>query len=98
MRPARDDRRRLLALDRGAVEADRAARARTMPEMRAVERRFADAVGAEHGDDLARRDIEVDAAQHFGLAIAGAQPANVEQRAQLSGMRAPYSCAAPWPR
>ena len=35
------------------------ARARTMPEMRAIERRLADAVGAEHGDDLAgarRRD------------------------------------------
>ena len=63
---------------------------------RAVERRLAGAVGAEHGDDLARADREVDAAQDLGRAIAGAQ---ARTSSSGSAMRARAAArAAPWPR
>ena len=39
----------------------------------AVERRLAGAVRAEHRDDLAVADGEIDAAQDFGRAVAGVQ-------------------------
>src|SRR6478609_11403604 len=75
-----DNRRRLLTLNRGAVEQDRAATRTHDAGDGAVECRFADAVRAEHGDDLARLDFQIDAAQHVGVAIPGAQRANVEKR------------------
>ena len=95
--PARDDCRRLLVLDRFAVEADRAGTRAHDAGNRPVERRLADPVGAEHGDDLARLNDEVDAAQYFGFAVAGAQAVDGKQRVSGHGA-APSLAAAPWPR
>src|SRR5580700_659345 len=77
---AGNDRRRLLMLDSRAVEQDRAAARTHNAGDGAVERRLADAVRAENGDDLARVDFQIDAAQYVRVAIPGAQRANVEQR------------------
>ena len=43
-------------------------------------RGFADAIRAEHGDDLSGFDLKIDAAQHVGVAVAGAKVANIEER------------------
>ena len=76
----RDNRRRLFALDGGAVETDRSrARAHNAGDG-AIERRFADAVRAEHGDDLAVGDAKINAAQYFGIAVAGAQIVDFQER------------------
>src|SRR6185437_5034469 len=53
---ARDDCGRLLAADVDTIEPDRAARGAQDTRKSAVERRFADAIRAEHGNDLARID------------------------------------------
>ena len=96
-KPARDDRRRLVALDGDAVEQDRAAARAHNAGNGAVERRLADAVRTEHGDDLARLDSQIDAAQHVSVAVAGAERAHLEER--LSGHeRLPTFAAAPRPR
>src|ERR1700726_4695506 len=76
---AGDDSRRLRMLDGGALEQDRAAARAHDAGDGAIEGRFADPVRAEHGDDLARLDFQIDAAQHVGVAIPGAQRANVEK-------------------
>src|SRR6185312_6115262 len=84
----RDDCWGALVLNGVAGKADAAAPATHDAGNRGVERRFAGAVRAEHGDDLAFAYRKVDAAQNFGLAISGAQALHVEQR--LSGhARAP---------
>ena len=43
-------------------------------------------------------DSEIDAAQDFGLAIAGAQAADGEQGSAMGGRLRQYAAAAPWPR
>ena len=65
---------------------------RSTPEIVAVERGLAGAVRAQHGDDLAGADREIDAAQDFGRAVAGVQAADREQG--LSHARLPRPRAA----
>src|SRR5579871_1930731 len=81
---ARNNRRRLLAFNGDAVEADRTGSRPHDAGDGAIERGLADTIGAEDSDDLARGDVEVDAAQHLGVAVAGAQIADFEKR-RLSG-------------
>ena len=95
--PARDDLRRLGALDGHAVEMDRTGAGAHDARDRAIERRLAHAVGAEHGDDLAGVDAQVDAAQNLGLAVAGAEVAHREQRLSCPCAASSFA-AAPWPR
>ena len=96
-KPARDDLRRFLPLDRDAVEMDRAGARAHHTRKRAVERRLADAVGTEHGDDLA------------GLDARGRRRAALRSRRSRRRGRAPRAAvqrpcaassfaAAPWPR
>ena len=63
-----------------AGEADRAAPRPQHAGDRPVERGLAGAVRAQHRDDLAGADREIDAAQDFGRAVAGVQAADREQR------------------
>ncbi len=78
--PGRDDLRRRPAVDALAAESDLARLRPDEARKRLVERRLADAVGAEHGDDSARRDVEIDAAQDGEIAIAGDEAAHGKQR------------------
>src|SRR5262249_60499007 len=56
-KPARDDRRGLLSLDRAAGEPDGAVRRAQHARDGAVERRLPRSVRAEHRDDLAGGDL-----------------------------------------
>src|SRR5581483_8485168 len=69
-----------LPLDRRAVEADGTAPGAQHAGDGAVEGGLAGAVRAQHGDDFPRPDAEIDAAQNFGGAVAGAQAMDREQR------------------
>src|SRR4029079_16312168 len=79
-KPARHDRRWFLALDRDAAEADRARPGAHAAGDGAIEGRFADPVGAEHRDDLAGAAGEIDVVQHLGIAVTGAEAADIEER------------------
>ena len=64
----------------GAVVADRARAQRHEPDDRLEQRRLAGAVGADDGHELAGADGEVHVVQHLGLAVAGADRLQLEQR------------------
>jgi hypothetical protein len=49
------------------------------------ERALAGAIGTQQGHDLTGADREVDAVQHADLAVAGRQPADLEQRFRRRG-------------
>ena len=53
---------------------------RQQSRQRAQQRRLAGAVGAEQGNHLAGRDLDIDAMQHADLAVAGFQRACTESR------------------
>src|SRR5262249_4434776 len=76
----RDDLGGARALDPFLRGADRAAPGAHHARDRAVERRLAGAVRAEHGDDLALVHGETDATQDLGRTITGVQSLHVEQR------------------
>ena len=95
---ARDDARRLLALDGAPSKRIAPRRGAHDAGDRPVEGRFADAVRAEHGDDLARLDVEIDAAQHLGGAIAGGKAANASSGSAMRRTPRRMRAAAPWPR
>ena len=98
IKPARDDRRRLFALDLSAR------RNRIEPALRAhdagdgaIERRLADTVGAEHGDDLA--GIDAQGRRRAALRSRRSRRADPAPRAADQWPCAPPSfAAAPWPR
>ena len=62
-----------------AVEFDVAGAGAGPAENRHHQRRFAGAVGADQGDDLAGIDVEIDALQRLDLAVGRAQAADREQ-------------------
>src|SRR5581483_3951718 len=66
------------ALDRLAGIADAAAMPGGVAHDGREQGRFADAVAAEHGERAARREVERQALEHDGAAIAGAQPVDGE--------------------
>src|SRR6185295_15749529 len=66
--------------ERLAVEIDRAT-ARDRAGDRAQERALARAVGAEHDEELAVADLEVDAAADLDPAVARVQPGDAQRHA-----------------
>src|SRR6185437_5654841 len=83
---ARDDLRRFLAQNVNAIETDRTGSRAHDTRDSAIKRRFPDAVGAEHGDDLAKVHREIDATQNLGLSVAGTKLVDDEQRASVHAM------------
>src|SRR6185312_13631423 len=84
-----------------AAEADAAAGGAEQAAEVVVQRRLARTVAAQHGDDLAFAQLEVDAMQDLHAVIAGMECFDLQQRAH----RAPTAsrgafmrAAAPWPR
>jgi hypothetical protein len=77
------------ARDRGAIEGDAARARRHEAHERANQGRLAHAVAAEHADDRAGGDVEVDAEQDLARAVAGTQAADLEQR------RDRHACSSP---
>ena len=78
-----DDRFRSEARDRAAVEEDVAGGGLRQTGNRAQRRRFAGAIGAEQGDDLARLDGERDAVHSLDLAVADDRSSDLKQRHRI---------------
>jgi len=67
-----------------AVEADMVRCIADQAGDRAQQRRFAGAVGTDHGDGLARVERHIDAEESLEVAVEGRQAACFEQRHQTS--------------
>ena len=81
--PRRRDARLVVAVDQHAPGVRR-----LEPGDRAQQRRLAGAGGAEHGDELTRRDGEGDLAQRLDAAVAARDSLDVERRLK-TGRRSP---------
>ena len=66
-----------------------------MPEMARMRGGLAGAVGADQGDELALRDLERDAVQHFDLAVAGVQVVESPAWRPFRAVARPRSSALP---
>src|SRR5262249_55893444 len=66
--------------DLAALEPDRAVPDPQLADQALHHRRLADAVAADHGDDLAGLDREIDTAQDRGRAVAGRDAAHLQER------------------
>ena len=85
--PLADDAGSRIALDAAAEEQHAPSTGRLRPRQRAHQRRLAGAVGAEHGDQLALLDLEIDVADHVERAVAGTEPLGGEQRCRSGRQR-----------
>ena len=79
-KPAHDDFRGLFLLDRMSCEANGASLGAQHTGDCAIERRFADAIRTEDGNNFTFPHREIDAVQHFGLSITSVEVADGEQR------------------
>jgi hypothetical protein len=79
--PTRNNGRWLFANNVGSFKDDSARPCAQDPRDCPVERRLANAIRSENGDDFARVHHKIDTAQHLCLAVAGVQVLHLEHRA-----------------